>query len=449
MKTIKAVNYHNLTNWSCLICLFHKKRAVIFMARAIIIVLDSFGVGYADDAEKFGDVGANTFINLAQEYLEKENKVIQLPQLGALGLHELSKQASNVESWQQFEANLLANNKSIDDFYFAPIKGAYGYMGELSTGKDTPSGHWEMAGVPVLFDWGYFTDKTNAFSPTLISAISDKTGYAGLLGNCHASGTEIINALGDEHIKTGLPICYTSADSVFQIAAHEEHFGLDNLYRYCEQVRELLDDADLNIGRVIARPFIGNDTSDFERTGNRRDYSVLPPSATVLDKVVKQGGEVISVGKIADIFAHQGITHKTKATGIDALVDATITHIESAKDNSIIFTNLVNFDQDYGHRRDAVGYAKALEAFDKRLPEIIKQMHENDVLFLTADHGCDPTWQGTEHTREFVPLLSYHHLVQSAPLGKRTTFADLGQTLAELFNVEEMAYGTSFLSELK
>ncbi len=428
------------------------------MARAIILVLDSFGVGFSNDAEDFGDVGANTFINLAQYYFEKNNKVIQLPHLGALGLHELSKQACSTETWQRFEASLIAANSNIDEFYVTPQKGAYGYMDEISTGKDTPSGHWEMAGVPVLFDWGYFEKKTDTFSPELITAINEKTGFNGILGNCHASGTDIINALGDEHISTGLPICYASADSVFQIAAHEEHFGLDNLYTYCEQVRELLDDADLNIGRVIARPFLGgnvggnkNDTegSDFARTGNRRDYSVLPPDTTVLEKISNSGGQVISVGKIADIFAHQGISIKTKATGIDALVDATIKHIDTAPNNSLIFTNLVNFDQDYGHRRDPVGYAQALESFDQRLPEIIKQMHADDVLFLTADHGCDPTWPGNDHTREFVPLLSYHHLIQSLPLGQRATFADLGQTIAELFNVEAMAYGTSFLSDLK
>jgi len=418
------------------------------MARAIILVLDSFGVGYSNDAEDFGDIGANTFINLAQYYFEKEHKVIQLPHLGVLGLHELSKQASSAKTWQNFAASLTAANKNIDDFYFAPQQGAYGYMDEISTGKDTPSGHWEMAGVPVLFDWGYFDKKTDSFSGQLITAINEKTGFNGMLGNCQASGTDIINALGAEHISTGLPICYTSADSVFQVAAHEEHFGLDNLYTYCEQVRELLDDADLNIGRVIARPFIGTDKSDFARTGNRRDYSVLPPDTTVLEKITNSGGQVISVGKIADIFAHQGISVKTKATGIDALVDATINHIDTAANNSLIFTNLVNFDQDYGHRRDPVGYAQALEAFDLRLPEIIKQMHADDVLFLTADHGCDPTWPGNDHTREFVPLLSYHHLVQSVPLGQRATFADLGQTIAELFNVEAMAYGTSFLSEL-
>jgi len=418
------------------------------MARAIILVLDSFGVGYTDDASSFGDVGANTFISIAKHYFKEKNKIIHLPNLGALGLHELSKQASSDEIWQEFDQNLTKSEMSINDFYIKPAKGAFGYMAEISTGKDTPSGHWEMAGVPVLFDWSYFSDKKTSFSKELVSAINEKTSFDGLLGNCHASGTDIINALGSEHIKTGLPICYTSADSVFQVAAHEEHFGLDNLYQYCEQVRELLSNSEFNIGRVIARPFVGNDEDSFERTGNRRDYSVLPPAATVLDKISQASGQVISVGKISDIFAHQGITQKTKANGIDALIDATIKHLDTADDKSLIFTNLVNFDQDFGHRRDAVGYAQALESFDQRLPEIYKHMGNDDILFLTADHGCDPTWQGNDHTREFVPMLSYHHLIESIEIGKRASFADLGQTLAELFNLESMDYGTSFLSDL-
>jgi phosphopentomutase len=417
------------------------------MAKAIILVLDSFGVGYADDAESFGDVSANTFINIAKAYFKTKNKVIQLPNLGELGLHELSRQASSDKIWQEYKEDLAKSSIDFNDFYIKPSKGAFGYMAELSTGKDTPSGHWEMAGVPVLFDWTYFSDYDSSFSTDLIAEINKKTGCSGILGNCHASGTDIINKLGDMHIKTGLPICYTSADSVFQVAAHEEHFGLDELYQYCEQVREILSNSDLNIGRVIARPFVG-ESNNFTRTGNRRDYSVLPPSTTVLEKIAQAGGEVVSVGKIADIFAHQGITQKTKANGIDALVDATIEHIKSSKDNSLIFTNLVNFDQDFGHRRDPVGYAQALENFDKRLPEIYKHMGKDDILFLTADHGCDPTWPGSDHTREFVPLLSYQKSMKSIDLGKRTSFADLGQTLAELFDVEAMDYGTSFLTEL-
>ena len=422
------------------------------MARAIILVLDSFGVGYANDASSFGDVGANTFINIAKRYLQEKRQVIHLPNLGALGLHELSKQSSSEQIWLEYKNELEKSNLDFNDFYIKPTKGAYGYMDEISTGKDTPSGHWEMAGVPVLFDWTYFSNKQYSFSNELILAINEKTGVNGILANCHASGTDIISRLGAEHIKTGLPICYTSADSVFQIAAHEEHFGLENLYRYCEQIRELLSDSDLNIGRVIARPFVGdllaNGENTFARTGNRRDYSVLPPSTTVLEKITQAGGQVISVGKIADIFAHQGITQKTKATDIDALVDATIEHIKTADDNSVIFTNLVNFDQDFGHRRDPIGYAQALEAFDQRLPEIYAHMNNNDILFLTADHGCDPTWPGSDHTREFVPIIAYHHLVQSVDLGQRTTFADIGQTLADLYQVKPMDYGTSFLSNL-
>ena len=401
------------------------------MARAIILVIDSFGIGYSPDAVDFGDVGANTFANLSRAYFEETGKKIALPNLSAMGLVKACEQASNQKFPYQGQE---------------PKKGAYGFAQEISTGKDTPSGHWEMAGVPVLFDWGYFTDKKNSFPTSLIDNINRETGFDGILGNCHASGTEILTRLGEEHIKTGLPICYTSADSVFQVAAHEEHFGLDNLYKYCETVRELL--GDLNIGRVIARPFIGDCADNFARTGNRRDYSVLPPAPTVLDKISQAGTHVISVGKIADIFAHQGIDEKTKATGLDALFDATLVHINTAQDNSLIFTNLVNFDQDFGHRRDAVGYARELEALDVRIPELFQAMSVDDVLFLTADHGCDPTWPGTEHTREYVPILAYHQQVGSVNIGNRKTFADLGQTIAELFNVEAMDYGTSFLSDL-
>ena len=427
------------------------------MARAIIVVLDSFGVGYSNDAENFGDVGANTFINIAKYYVKKTNNILKLPNLGDLGLHELSRQSSSPQIWTSLNQEITKAGGNFSEFYCEPRKGAFGYMNEISSGKDTPSGHWEMAGVPVLFDWDYFTNKKNSFSTELITAISHKTGFSGLLGNCHASGVDIINALGQEHIKTGLPICYTSADSVFQVAAHEEHFGLDNLYRYCEQVRKLLSDSDLNVGRVIARPFIGGDKNgvkssheitEFSRTGNRRDYSVLPPAPTVLDNITQAGGQVISVGKIADIFAHQGISTSIKATGIDALVDETIKQLNVLSDNSLIFTNLVNFDQDYGHRRDAIGYAQALESFDQRLPEIYAQMNDDDILFLTADHGCDPTWPGNDHTREFVPLLCYHPNIPSVNLGQRATFADLGQTLAELLKVDAMAYGESFLSAL-
>ncbi len=401
------------------------------MSRAIIVVIDSFGIGYCPDAANFGDVGANTLANLSKAYFDETGKKIALPNLSAMGL---------IKACQQASAQDFPHQEVL------PTKGAYGFAQEISTGKDTPSGHWEMAGVPVLFDWGYFTEKEHSFPQALITKINQATGFSGMLGNCHASGTEILKRLGQEHINSGLPICYTSADSVLQVAAHEEYFGLDNLYNYCEIVRELLDD--LNIGRVIARPFVGDSPENFARTGNRRDYSVLPPSPTVLEKISKAGTHVISVGKIADIFAHQGINEKTKATGLAALFDATIEHIKTAQDNALIFTNLVNFDQDFGHRRDPVGYAKELEALDLRIPELVKAMQKDDILFLTADHGCDPTWPGTDHTREYVPIIAYHHDIASVNLGKRSSFADLGQTIAELFDVEPMEYGSSFLSDL-
>lgn len=403
------------------------------MAKVIVLVIDSLGIGHAPDAADFGDVSANTFANLAIAFHRHTGRAFKIPNLSSLGLVHACEQASNTTF--PYEGEL-------------PKKGAYGYAAEISSGKDTPSGHWEMMGAPVLFDWGYFSNKKQSFSADLIEKINFATSFSGLLGNCHASGTDIIAALGEEHIKSGLPICYTSADSVFQVAAHEEYFGLDNLYAYCEQVRELLDKENLNIGRVIARPFIGDDKASFSRTGNRRDYSVLPPAKTVLDKLCAAGGNVISVGKIADIFAHQGITEKTKATGLPALIDSTIDHINTAKDNSLIFTNLVNFDQDFGHRRDPVGYAEALEYLDIRLVDIYHAMGDEDILFITADHGCDPTWHGNDHTREYVPVIAFHKKIRSVNIGERSTFADIGQTIAELFSLEKMPYGTSFLSDL-
>jgi len=401
------------------------------MARVIIMVIDGFGIGYAPDAEAFGDIGANSFFNIGQQYKAKYNKALNLPNLTSMGLVKACESASG---------------KSLNVLPVSSYKGAFAHAAEISTGKDTPSGHWEMAGVPVLFDWHYFDDKQNSFPAELQEKINQATGCAGMLGNCHASGTEIIARLGEEHVRTGLPICYTSADSVFQVAAHEEHFGLENLYKYCQQVQEIV--GPMNIGRVIARPFVGADATSFVRTGNRRDYSILPPSKTVLDKIYDAGGTVISVGKIADIFAHQGVSIKTKATGIDALVDATLEHIKTAGDNSLIFTNLVNFDQDFGHRRDPIGYAKALESFDKRLEEVTSALNDDDMLFLTSDHGCDPTWPGSDHTREYVPVIAYHNHISSVDLGERKSFADLGQTVADIFNVKKMEYGTSFLDEL-
>lgn len=401
------------------------------MAKAVILVLDSFGIGSAPDADKFGDVGANTLGSIARVFAEQKGRQLQLPNLSRLGLIKAATAAGG------------SAPEVVDD---KPTIGAYGYARELSSGKDTPSGHWEIAGVPVLFDWGYFHEKTHSFPPELLEELCRRTGVEGTLGNCHASGTDILKKLGDEHIRTGKPICYTSADSVFQVAAHEEHFGLQRLLDFCETARELLDQY--NIGRVIARPFLGDSPENYARTGNRRDYSVFPPAPTVLDKLTEAGGSVISIGKIADIYAHQGISKSLKATGLPALVDTTLQQMAIQADKSLVFTNLVDFDQNFGHRRDPVGYGEALEYFDSRLPEIVAACSADTLLILTADHGCDPTWHGTEHTREYIPVLAYLPQMQAADLGERATFADIGQTLADYFGLQKTEYGQSFLNQL-
>ncbi|WP_075182658.1 phosphopentomutase [Pantoea sp. 1.19] len=407
------------------------------MKRVFMMVLDSFGIGYSADADKFGDRGADTLGHIAQACANGEadkgrQGALHLPNLTALGLGKAAEASSG-----RFPPGLDKD---------ANIIGAYAYAKELSSGKDTPSGHWEIAGVPVLFDWGYFTDQENSFPQALLDKLVARAGLPGYLGNCHASGTVILDRLGEEHMQSGKPIFYTSADSVFQIACHEETFGLDRLYALCDIAREELTEGGYNIGRVIARPFVGDKPGRFERTGNRHDLAVEPPSPTVLKKLVdERGGEVISVGKIADIYAHVGITKKVKATGLDALFDATLAEMRSAPDNAIVFTNFVNFDSDWGHRRDVAGYAGGLELFDRRLPELMAEVKEGDILILTADHGCDPTWHGTEHTREHIPVLIYGPGVQPGFLGARDTFADIGQTVARYFGLSDMEYGKSML----
>jgi phosphopentomutase len=322
--------------------------------------------------------------------------------------------------------------------------GAFGHAKELSRGKDTPSGHWEIAGVPVDFDWGYFPLTVPTFPAELTDALIEEAKLPGILGNCHASGTTIIAELGEEHIKTGKPICYTSADSVFQIAAHEEHFGLERLYEVCEIAFKLVEPY--NIGRVIARPFLGETPTDFKRTANRRDLAVPPTKPTLLDQFTDAGGTVVSVGKIADIYAHRGITKKVKAAGNMALFDAMMAEIAEAPDNSIVFTNLVDFDMEFGHRRDVAGYANALEEFDQRIPELRAVLQSGDLVIITADHGCDPTWRGNDHTREFVPILAFGPAIAPGPFGMRETFADIGQTVADHLGIAPLAAGTSFLN---
>ena len=398
------------------------------MTRAIILVADGLGIGSAPDAEEFGDEGANTLLHIIEHMKKHRSRPLFLPNLTKLGLMAACEQANGVTIELPLESEFV---------------GAYGFMEEISSGKDTPSGHWEMAGVPVLFDWGYFHDKTDSFPDKLIKALCEKTGVPGILANRHAPGTDVLDWFGEEHIQKGMPICYTSVDSVFQVAAHEKYFGLQKLYDFCQAARELLDEY--NIGRVIARPFIGENQDEFTRTGNRRDFSVLPPAKTVLDKLHNAGGQVISIGKIADIYAHQGISISLKATGLEALLDASIEQLQQAPENSLIFTNLVNFDQDFGHRRDIEGYGEALEYFDKRLTHVLENMKDDDVLYITADHGCDPSWPGTDHTREYVPVLCYRKGLNGIELGHRSTFADLGQTLAEQFNFSQCLMDSRFI----
>lgn len=405
------------------------------MKRSVLLVMDSFGIGATADADRFGDAGANTLGHIAaycasEHAKRKRAGPLHIPNLARLGLLHAAK-----ESCGKFPSGCSPDHAII---------GAYGYAKELSTGKDTPSGHWEMAGVPVLFEWGYFLERENTFPPALLEKLIEHANLPGVLGNRHASGTTIIAELGEEHMRTGKPIVYTSADSVFQIACHEETFGLARLLDLCQIARKLVDEY--NIGRVIARPFVGKDRASFQRTGNRRDLAVPPPSPTVLDKFVDSGGEVIGIGKIPDIFANQGITEKVKATGNAALFDATLDALESAADRSIVFTNFVDFDMLYGHRRDLPGYARALEYFDARLPELIDKLEEDDLLIISADHGCDPSWPGSDHTREHIPVLVYGARVEPRSLSQRDTFADIGQSLASYFELPPMDYGTSFLS---
>ncbi len=391
--------------------------------RVCILLMDSFGIGASLDADKYGDKDADTFGHI---YKEKQPS---LPNLKRLGL---------------FHAHLASSANPLMSLADSPKpEGLYGYAVELSKGKDTPSGHWEIAGVPVMNDWAYYPNTEKCFPDHVISTLIKRGNLPGVLGEKHASGTTILDELGEAHIESGQPIIYASGDSVFQIAAHETHFGLERLYALCDIARELMDDE--NIGRVIARPFIGESKGHFERTNNRRDYAVPPPAPTLLDKLVEQGREVISIGKISDIFAHQGITQAIKADGNDALFTQTIETMKQAPNGSLVFTNFVDFDSKYGHRRDVEGYANALEAFDVRLAEYEANMKEGDIAIIAADHGCDPTFPGSDHTREHIPVLAFGPGIQSKFIGRRDSFADIGQSIAEYLGIPALTFGVSFL----
>jgi phosphopentomutase len=404
------------------------------VSRALLIVLDSVGIGGAPDAARFGDEGADTVGHIAEAAARCEadraglrSGALRLPNLIALGLGEACR---------------IASGRTPPGLEGAASAGRWGAAQEISSGKDTPSGHWELAGAPVLFDWGYFPRTIPTFPPELTEALIERGGLPGILGDRHASGTAIIAELGEEHVRTGKPICYTSADSVFQIAAHEQAFGLERLNALCRLARELVDP--LGIGRVIARPFTGGTAASFVRTANRRDYATPPPWPTLLKRASQLGREVASVGKIGDIFAHDGTGREVKAEGNAPLLDATLSVFSGLADGGLVMANLIDFDTLFGHRRDVAGYAAALEAFDARVPEIQAALRPGDLCVVTADHGCDPTWLGADHTRERVPVLAFGPGVGAGSLGLRESFADVGASLGVHLGLGPGAHGLAW-----
>lgn len=398
------------------------------MARAFLIVMDSVGCGGAPDAAAFGDAGANTLGHIAADCAagraeEGRSGPLRVPNLDALGLGAAVR---------------LASGAAMPGLAAVPA-GRWGAATEVSRGKDTPSGHWELAGVPVPWDWTYFPDRVPAFPDDLVAEVCRLAGVAGILGNCHASGTEIIDRLGAEHLRTGWPICYTSADSVFQIAAHEEVFGLERLVTLCRDLAPRLHG--MKVGRAIARPFVGV-PGDFRRTGNRRDFAIAPPAPTLLDWVQGAGRVTHAIGKIGDIFSHRGISHLHKGKDDAALFDHLDRLAGEAEAGSLTFANFVEFDTNFGHRRDVAGYARQLEWFDARLGPFLARLGPGDLAILTADHGNDPTFRGTEHTRERVPVVCHGAGAGSFGL---CGFVDVAASVAAHLGVAAEGPGRSFL----
>ncbi len=383
--------------------------------RAVLIILDSLGIGGAKDAAAYGDAGANTLMSVMSAKPD-------IPNLTDLGLLNAAGLPGEIED---------------------PL-GCYGRMTEVSAGKDTTTGHWELAGLPVPKP---FPTYPNGFPQPLIEEFEAETGM-GVIGNVAASGTEIIERLGSEHLRTGKLIVYTSADSVFQVAAHEAIVPPTELWHICRIARRILT-GEHAVGRVIARPFIGK-PGEFVRTGNRRDFSLDPTGKTMLDLVKAAGRDVIGIGKIEDIFNHRGLTRSNHAAGNDACVEAMLDELRKDKWRGLMFVNLVDGDQAYGHRRDVKGYAEMLEAFDARLPEIMREIGDDGLLIITADHGCDPGFNGTDHTREQVPVLAWSlNALEGVDLGERKSFADVSATILEALGIKDKLAGTSFLGEME
>lgn len=387
--------------------------------RAIIIVLDSFGVGELPDSNVYGDCGSNTLMHIYK------NTNLNIPNLKKLGIY-------NIE------------NIGIEEKEENPI-GAYGKAIEKAKGKNSPVGHWEIAGY---VQEKAFKTYPKAFPEELIQEFIQKANLEGIISNEVGSGTELLKKYGAEHIKTGKPIIYTSADSVFQIAAHEDVIPVEKLYKICEIAREILNKPEYNIGTVIARPFIGDNPDNFKRTYNRKDFEYKEFGKTLLDIMSENQKQVIAIGKIQDLFSGRGITKSIHTKGNEDGIKNTIEEIKQDT-SGLIFTNLVDYDMLYGHRRDIQGYANALEEFDKSIPEIMQNMKQSDILIITADHGCDPSFKGTDHTREHIPIIVYgSELKQNVNLGIRETYADIAATLLDIFDLPKLKYGKSFKKDI-
>lgn len=402
------------------------------MARAFVVVMDSVGIGGAADAHAFfngdlPDTGANTLAHIAQACAAGKADIgrsgpLWMPNLDGLGLGR---------------SVFLASGETAPGLMSEPV-GLWGAASEVSAGKDTPSGHWELAGLPVPWDWHYFPNTENSFPSDLVAEVAKAAGSDGILGNCHAPGTAIIERLGAQHMRSGQPICYTSADSVFQIAAHEHSFGLDRLYQLCADIAPRLHA--MKVGRVIARPFIGDAETGFTRTLNRKDYAITPPAPILTNWVQDAGRHVYAIGKIGDIFSMQGIDEVSKGADADLMADLS-NLVDTAKDGSLTFANFVEFDSLYGHRRDIAGYGRALEWFDAAIGPILARLRADDIMLFTADHGNDPSWPGTDHTRERVPVLVAGKATKEIGL---VQFADVAASIADHLNVPAQGPGRSF-----